>query len=117
MNRFEYIADSYAGFNIDHNIGPGIFRFTALTRKLKWRQMWTAKGVVGNLSDANKQLNFVGNFPFKSLDNKMYLELGTGINNIFQFFRLDFVWRVSAPSTTQESVSKFGIFGSVKLSF
>ncbi len=117
MTRFEYITDKYAGFNLDHTIGPGIFRFTALTRKLKWRQLWTAKGVIGNLSPANQQLNFVGNFPFKSLNNKMYLELGTGINNILQFFRVDFIWRVSSPSSTNETVAKFGIFGSVRLSF
>ena len=117
MNRYEYIADNYAGFNLEHNVGTGLFRFTALTRKLKWRQLWTARGVVGSLSDENKQLNFVGGYPFKSLDNKMYLELGTGIDNIFQFFRVDFVWRVLSPSPNAEKVNNFGVFGSFHFSF
>ncbi len=117
MNRFEYIADNFAGFNLEHNIGTGLFRFTSVTRKLKWRQLWTARGVIGNLSDENKQLNFVGGYPFKSLDNKMYLELGTGIDNIFQFFRVDFVWRVLSPSANTEKVNNFGIFGSLHFSF
>ncbi|MEO7394888.1 MAG: DUF5686 family protein, partial [Chitinophagaceae bacterium] len=36
MYRFEYISDTYAGVNIEHNIGSGLFRFIPLTRKLKW---------------------------------------------------------------------------------
>lgn len=117
MNRFEYIADSYAGFNLEHNVGTGLFRFTPLTRKLKWRQLWTARGVIGNLSQANQQLNFVGSFPFKNLDNKMYLEVGTGIDNILQFFRVDVVWRVLSPSPSTETVDRFGVFGSFHFSF
>ncbi|MFC4231793.1 DUF5686 family protein [Parasediminibacterium paludis] len=117
MNRFEYIADSYAGFNVEHNVGSGLFRFTPLTRKLKWRQLWTARGVIGNLSQANQKLNFVGSFPFKNLNNKMYLELGTGIDNILQFFRVDFVWRVLSPSPSAETVDHFGVFGSFHFSF
>lgn len=110
MNRFEYLTDQYAGFSIEHNIGSGIFRYTALTRKLKLRQLWMVKGVVGNLSDANKQLNFVGNYPFQSLDKKLYLEVGTGVDNILKFFSVNFIWRVlpkPLPAATQQ---KFGVF-------
>ncbi len=28
MRRFEYITDQYAGFNVEHNVGSGIFRYT-----------------------------------------------------------------------------------------
>lgn len=48
MNRWEYIHDQYAGLNIEHNIGNGIFR---LFPKLRFRQFWTAKNLVGQ-SDA-----------------------------------------------------------------
>lgn len=118
MKRFEYIADRYVGFNIEHNIGNGLFRYIGLTRKLKFRQFWSAKGVIGELSAANKQLNFVGNYPFKSLDDKMYLELGTGVDNIFKLFRVDFVWKVLpvAQSKIAES-ARFGVFGSFRVAF
>ena len=88
MSRFEYLTDRYAGFNIEHNIGSGLFRYIKLTRKAKFRQFWEVKGVTGNLSDANVQLNFVGNAPFQSLNNKMYLEAGTGVDNILNSFGL-----------------------------
>lgn len=117
MNRFEFIADSYAGFNIEHNFGNGLFRFIPLTRKWKFRQFWSAKGVIGDLSDANKQLNFVGNYPFKSLNGKTYVEVGTGVDNIFKFFRVDFVWRVAPTPLPTETVNKFGVFASFRFSF
>lgn len=115
MNRYEYVSDSYAGFAIEHNIGNGLFRFIPLTRKLKFRQFWNVKGVTGSLSNSNKLLNYVGNYSFHSLDGKLYLEAGTGIDNIFKLFRLDFVWRLLPTSLPLNSVNRFGIFGSFKL--
>lgn len=114
MNRWEFIHDKYAGINIEHNIGNGIFRFFP---KLHFRQFWTAKALWGSLSDANKSLNFVKGHSFQTLDGKTYLELGTGIDNIFRVFRIDFIWRV-LPSTLPKTGDKtFGIFGSFRLAF
>jgi hypothetical protein len=116
MSRFEYLTDRYAGFNIEHNVGSGIFRYTALTRKLKLRQFWEVKGIVGDLSDANKQMNFVGNYPFKSLDGKLYMEVGTGVDNIFKFFRVDFIWRVLPQPLPDIKQERFGVFFGFRLS-
>ncbi len=110
MRRFEYITDRYAGFSIEHNIGSGLFRYTKITRTLKLRQFWEVKGVVGGLSNANKQLNFVGDYPFKSLDGKLYMEVGTGIDNILKFFRVDAVWRVLPTPLPADRTDRFGIF-------
>jgi hypothetical protein len=116
MTRFEYLTDRYAGFSIEHNIGSGLFRYIPLTRKLKLRQFWEAKGVVGNLSDANKQLNFVGDYPFKSLDGKLYTEVGVGIDNIFKFFRIDFIWRVLPRPLPEAKEERFGVFFGFRVS-
>jgi hypothetical protein len=117
MNRYEFIHDRFAGFNIEHNFGNGLFRFIGLTRKLKFRQLWTAKGLWGSLSDANRQLNFVGDHHFQSLDDKTYLELGTGVDNILKVLRFDFVWRVLPKSTIENNSKRFGVFGSFRLAF
>jgi hypothetical protein len=114
MNRWEFIHDKYAGIRFEHNIGNGLFR---LFPKLRFRQLWTAKALWGSLSPANKALNFKQGHNFQSLDGNTYLELGTGIENIFHVFRIDFVWRV-LPSTLKKTGDKtFGIFGSFKLGF
>jgi len=118
MNRFEFITDSYAGFNIEHKMGSGLFKYIPLTRKLKWRQLWNIKGVVGTLTDANKALNDVGTYPYKSLDGKLYTEVGTGVDNIFKIFRVDFVWRLwKGDSNSLQKVDKFGLLGTARFTF
>lgn len=117
MRRFEYISDRYAGVNLQHNIGSGLFRFIPITRKLKWRQFWTAKALWGSLSDANKTINKTSGGAFKSLDGKTYIEVGTGIDNIFKLLRFDFVWRLGPTPLPENRSSRFGIFGSFSFHF
>jgi hypothetical protein len=58
-----------------------------------------------------------GTFPFQSLDGKMYLEVGTGVDNILKLFRFDFVWRLKPTPLPPEKSKKFGVFGSFRLAF
>ena len=123
MNRFEYLSDQYAGANVEHNFGSGLFRFIPITRKLKWRQFWNVKTLWGSLSNANSAINYTldtsGNkIPaFKTLNGKTYIELGTGIDNIFKVFRLDFIWRITPSPAYAGKKSQFGIFGSFQIQF
>ncbi len=117
LNRYELIADNYAGFFVEHKIGSGFFKYIPVIKKLKWRQFWDVKGVVGSLSNENAQLNFVGKYPYTSLNGKMYMELGTGIDNILKVFRVDFVWRVLNQNATIQSFNRFGVFGSFHFTF
>lgn len=119
MNRFEYISDTYAGAQIEHNFGNRLFRLISLTRKLKIRQFWNAKFLWGNLNEANARLNFVGNHSFQSLNGKTYLEIGTGIDNILKVLRIDLVWHVitTPPPLKQSKAENFGVFGSFRLAF
>ena len=117
MNRYEYIHDQYAGINVEHNFGNGIFRLLPVTRKLRFRQFWTAKALWGSLSDENRKLNTVNQFSFSSLDGKTYLELGTGIDNIFRVLRVDFIWKVLPGEFSEVNAQRFGVFGSFRFSF
>lgn len=114
MNRWEFIHDRYMGINFEHNIGNGIFR---LIPKLKFRQFWTAKALWGHLSPANRALNFKNGNTFQTLDGKTYLELGTGIDNIFHVFRIDCIWRVLPSALPKPGDRSFGVFGSVRFTF
>lgn len=114
MNRWEFVHDKYAGINIEHNIGNGVFR---LLPKLRWRQFWTAKTLWGSLSDANKAFNFKQGHSFQTLDGRTYLELGTGVDNIFKVFRIDFIWRVLPSTLPKQGDKTFGVFGSFRLAF
>ncbi len=116
MNRFEYLSDKYAGINVEHNVGSGLFRFVPFTRKLKLRQFWNAKAVWGSLSAENTALNN-STGTFKTLNGNTYLEVGTGIDNILKVLRLDFVWRVLPRPLPVNKTSRFGIFGSFQFQF
>ena len=118
MNTYEFISDQYAGFNMEHDIGGGVFNYIPLLKKLKFRQFWTAKGVIGSLDKDNEALNLNKGYPFRTLQGEPYLELGTGVANIFRIFRIDFDWRVTpAPLPNEVKSGYFGIFGSVQFQF
>jgi hypothetical protein len=117
MNKWEYIHDQYAGVQFEHNFGNGLFRFIPLTRKLKFRQFWTAKALWGSLSDKNYQLNAASGLNFQSLNGKTYLEIGTGIDNIFKVLRFDFIYRPLPLSHSEVNSQRFGVFGSFRFTF
>jgi hypothetical protein len=117
MNQFEFISDQYVGLNVEHSLGGGLFKLIPGVRKLKLRQFWTTKAVIGSLSDSNAALNLDKGYTFRTLEKSPYIEVGTGIENILKLFRVDFVWRLTPAnlpiSTTGQTPSSFGIFGSL----
>ena len=117
MNKYQFVHDQYVGINFEHDFGPGIFRWFGPTRKLKLRQFWTAKALWGSLSDANRALNFKSGYDFQSLDGKTYLEMGTGVDNIFRVFRIDLIWRLLPSTLPTQPGNGFGIFGSFHVDF
>lgn len=117
MNDYEFISDQWAGFFLEHNF-TGVFNYIPLLKKAKLRQVWTAKGIIGSMSPANEALNLNKGFPFRTLAGNPYLEVGTGISNILQLFRVDFVWRVTPRPLPEEKKERyFGVFGSVQFNF
>ena len=108
MNRFEYYSDSYAGFQVEHNFEKKLINLIPLLRKTKIRQFWTLKGVWGSMISSNRVFNRteLGPYQLRSLRDHAYLEYGTGFDNIFRFFRIDFVWRKAPPYPANYSPSK-----------
>lgn len=125
MNRFEYYSDTYAGFQVEHNIEKKLINYIPLLRKTKIRQFWTLKGVWGHMNPSNRIFNKteLGPYQLRSLRDHTYLEYGTGFDNILRFFRIDFVWRSAPPypanyaPSRMQPVQNFGVFGSLRLQF
>jgi hypothetical protein len=93
MNFYEFACNQYVSFKAEQHFG-GIFldRFPAL-RKLKWREVATLSAITGHLTDANKEL-LADQRSINSL-RKPYVEAGIGVENIFKFLRVDYIWRLS----------------------
>ncbi|MHA4811348.1 DUF5686 and carboxypeptidase-like regulatory domain-containing protein [Flavitalea flava] len=123
MNRFEYISDRYAGFELEHNFEKKLLNLLPFMRKTNMRQFWNVKAVWGTLSKENKVINLqdFANYRFRSLNGNGYVEAGTGIDNLFKYFRVDLVWRFAPPQKAipniKNSTAPFGVFGSFHFQF
>ena len=91
LNFYEFVADSYATFQWEHNFNGKIFARIPGLRKLNLREIIGVKGVYGTVSDENKAINASGLIYLAP--EKPYWEYSAGIGNIFKVFRLDFAWR------------------------
>ncbi len=91
LNFYEFVADEYATFQIDHHFNGKLFAYLPYVRKMNLREIIFARGVYGNVSDENKALNASG-LTYRA-PNPAYWEYGFGIGNIFKVIRIDFAWR------------------------
>jgi hypothetical protein len=99
MDFFEFTADQYISFDYEHQFNGLIMNRIPLAKKLKWRSFVNAKGVYGTMSEKNKALMPLSDNSITSpnffVDQKPYVELGYGIENIFRFIRVDFIHRLT----------------------
>src|SRR5206468_458193 len=112
MNYYEFVSDTYTSVSLTHHFDGFFLDKIPLMRKLKWREIASAKGVIGNMSDKNRNILLDPN-AFSPL-RKPYVEVGAGIENIFKIIRVDAIWRLSYLNNP--NIAKFGIRGSLMLS-
>ncbi len=113
MNDFEFVNDEWVSVWLTHNFEGLFFNTIPLLRKMKLRNMVFAKAVAGRLSTDNEYyLNYAGGL--REL-NGAYVEVGTGVENIFKMFRVYFMWRLTQRDYTD--ITKFGIKFYVSPSF
>lgn len=113
MNYYEFINDEYLSVFYTHHFDGLFFNHIPLLRKLNWREVISAKGIIGNLSDKNAEYSIFP--PYSKPLSRPYYEVGVGIENIFKIVRVDFVWRLN--HLEDPNAQKFGILGSLQFSF
>ena len=110
LNFYEFVTDTYATFQWEHNFNGKIFSRIPYIRKLNLREIVGVKSVYGTISDENKAINASG--LIYHAPEKPYWEYSAGIGNIFKVFRVDFAWRGNyrdLPGTNNFSIK--GSFG------
>lgn len=113
MNYYEFINDQYVSVFYTHHFDGLFFNHVPFLRKLKWREVIHAKGIIGSISDANAEFSV-----FPSYSNSLtrpYYEMGVGIENILKIARIDFIWRMNHLDSPGSQ--RFGIFGALQFSF
>ena len=113
MNYYEFVSDEYLSVYYTHHFDGLFLNKIPLMRKLNWREVAFIQGVIGTLSNENKNYS---EFPenINTLENP-FIEAGVGIENIFKIFRVDGIWRLS--HLDNQDIGKFALFFSFHFSF
>jgi hypothetical protein len=112
MNYYEFGSDQYVAAGIYHHFEGLLFNKVPLLKKLKWREVITAKAVWGSVNEKNRNTLIFPN-TLKSLESGPYVEATAGIENIFKVFRIDALWRLTYPKPNP--VDNFGVKFSFQL--
>lgn len=120
MNAMEFISDEYASWDLTYYMNGNLLNRLPLIKKLKWREVFAFRGMFGHLSDKNNP--YYGGeglylFPEGSytLGKTPYMEASVGVENIFKFLRLDYVWRLSYRD--HPDIQRRGVRFMMKISF
>ncbi len=125
MNNMEFLNDRFASADISWDLNGKIFNRLPLIHKLKWREIIGVKCMMGHLTNKNNPFlaaNSADDVLFMFPDdaylmdrNRPYWEIRAGIHNIFKFFEIDYVRRLSY--TDLPGVKKDGIRFTFEFSF
>ncbi|MGN1254176.1 MAG: DUF5686 family protein, partial [Prevotella sp.] len=122
MRNMEFLNDRYVFWGAQWDLNGKIFNRIPLIKKLKWREFLGIKGMWGHLTDKNNPALHPNDpvlmqFPAEShvMSNKPYWEAMVGIHNIFKFFGVDYVRRLTYKDLP--NVDKWGLRFNFMMSF
>lgn len=114
MDYFEFSTDRYVEFRFRHSFEGILLNGIPLLKKMKLRTIASADILYGQISQENANLTInpvdgLGNeIPlFTKLDNRPYIELGYGVENIFHILTIQVFHRITYLD--QPDVNKFGL--------
>ncbi len=101
MNPMEFINDTQFTWFLTYWANGLILNNIPYVKKLKLREVFSFRGVVGNLSKRNNPMHNLSLYQFPESEHsvnmnwKPYMEASVGLDNILKCLRLDYVWRLS----------------------
>ncbi|HEV7381883.1 MAG TPA: DUF5686 family protein [Dyadobacter sp.] len=125
MNFLEFVSDHYAGLDVQYYMNGFLFNKVPLLKKLKLREVFSFKGLVGGLRDENNPASGASVFQFPvdqdgkpisyTLSREPYIEGSIGVANIFKLLRVDLVKRFTYLENP--NISEWGIRARFRLDF
>ncbi len=113
MNYYEFASDEYMSIFAEQHLQGFFMNKIPLIRRLEWREIASVKFLTGHLSEENQN---VMAFPQGLTGlSKPYMEVGTGLENIFKFFRVEAVWRLSYLDNPD--IQKFSVRALMQITF
>ncbi|MBN4070138.1 carboxypeptidase-like regulatory domain-containing protein [Olleya sp. AH-315-F22] len=114
LDYYEFVTDTYTSLHLEHNFNGRIFSRIPFIKKYNLRAIIGMRGVWGEVSQANRDLNASG-LLYQAPNDKIYWEYSLGIGNILKIFRLDFNFR--GNYLDNPDARKFGITGTFGFHF
>lgn len=93
MNEMEFVSDRFISLMAQYHLNGLFFNRIPLLKKIGLREVFSTKLLWSHLDNKHQQIL---EFPNKLTDARVpYSELSAGIENIFQYFRADVVFRLT----------------------
>ena len=105
MNAMEFANDQQVSWDVTYWLNGALLNYVPLLKKLKLREVVSFRGLYGSLSKKNDPTQntdlylFPADTKCKGMENKPYMEMGVGLDNILKFLRVDYVWRLTYRDT------------------
>ena len=96
LNYLEFVHDQYVHAYVEYHMNGFLIRRIPLVRKSAFREVLSAKMMVGRLSDKHQDVLSIP--AVVSPMETPYVELGAGFENIFSMLRVEAIWRVTPVS-------------------
>jgi hypothetical protein len=125
MNFFEFITDKSAFFKMEHHFNGAIFNRIPLMKKLKWREFFEGRAVLGSLSQKNIDLIPVTDDQgravsplYNQINREPYIEVAYGIENIFKVLQVVAIHRLTHLNNPNNlNATRFAIKIGLSVSF
>ncbi|WP_452223270.1 DUF5686 family protein [Lacinutrix chionoecetis] len=112
LDFYEFVTDEYATLHMEHNFNGRLFSRIPFLKKYNLRAILGFRGVVGDISQENRNINASG-LTYVAPSKEAYYEYSFGIGNIFKIFRIDFNFRGNyLDPVLNPEARKFGVTGS-----
>lgn len=121
LNPMEFPLDYYGSLDLSYFANGLIFNQIPLIKKLKLREVFTFKALMGGLTQKNNPEYNDNLYRFPSgaatghLASTPYMEASVGIDNILTCLRVDYVWRLTYRH--EPNISRGGVRLSLHFSF
>ncbi len=113
LNFLEFVCDRYTGFYLENHWDGFFMNKIPLVKKLNLRLVTSGRLAYGSLSNRHEASMIFPDF-IRQFNKVPYAETTIGIENLFKFFRVDLVWRMTY---LDETTNPLGIRAKFALNF